>query len=183
LGDSVSVSGACLTVILIAKPKFQVEATKQTVESTNISGWHSSTKVNLERALKVGDRFGGHMVQGHIDGTGKITKVRYMAGSNEYSVEVPNYIRELVVSKGSITIDGVSLTIVGKTKLGFKLMTIPFTLENTTLGVLKPGEKVNIETDIVFRWLAERYPQNHSENNGDAWDANSTNITEIYRED
>ena len=178
-----SVSGACLTVISIENSKFQVEATKQTVESTNISRWLSSTKVNLERALKVGDRFGGHMVQGHIDGTGKISKVRYMAGSNEYSVEVPAYIRELVVSKGSITVDGVSLTIANKTKLGLKLMIIPFTLNNTTLGTLKPGDIVNVETDIIFRWLAERYPQDHTENKIDAWDDNFSKLTDIHRED
>ena len=123
------------------------------------------------------------MVQGHIDGIGKVSKVRYMAGSNEFSVEIPRNIRELVVGKGSITVDGISLTVASKTKHGFTLMVIPYTVENTTIGTLKAGDRVNIETDIVLRWLAERYPQENNINNTDTWDDNFSQIAGIHRED
>ncbi len=123
------------------------------------------------------------MVQGHIDGLGTVSRVRFMAGSSEYTIEAPRKVRDNTVNKGSITIDGVSLTIASKTKLGFTLMLIPFTLENTTLGLLKPGDRVNIETDIVFRWLAERYPRATNENRSDTWDNSFSQVEGIHSED
>lgn len=183
LGGSISINGTCLTVTSVTNSKFKVEATQQTNEITNISKWHSGKKVNLERAMKAGDRFGGHIVQGHVDGLGKIAKIGYMAGSNEYYIEAPQNIRDLIVDKGSITIDGVSLTIAGRTKLGFSLMLIPFTLKNTTLGLLRPGDEVNIETDIIIRWLAEKYHQEIQKYRTDTWEQTFSQINSIHKEE
>ncbi len=157
LGDSVAVNGPCLTVAEILKDEFKVEATKHTVDSSAIVDWNVGRKLNLERALKVGDRLGGHIVQGHVDGIGSVSKVRYGAGSTDIYIETAANVINLIVPKGSITVDGVSLTVAEKYKRGFKIMVVPFTLEHTTLGDLKPGGKVNLETDLILRWLADRF--------------------------
>ena len=156
-GDSVAISGPCLTVIELVRDGFCVEASAHTVSHSTVGSWQIGRRVNLERALKVGDRLGGHIVQGHVDGIGKAAKIRYGEGLTDIYIEAPEAIMKLLAPQGSVAVDGVSLTLTGKTARSFKLMVIPYTLQNTTLGDLKPGDAVNIETDIIIRWLADRF--------------------------
>ncbi len=157
LGDSVSVNGVCLTVNRLVRNSFGVEAAAHTVKSSAIVDWQAGRKVNLERALKVGDRFGGHIVQGHIDGVGRVSKIRYGEGSTDIYIETDVSMMKLMAPKGSVAVDGVSLTLAEKSARGFKLIVIPYTLQHTCLGDLKPGDGVNIETDLIIRWLADRF--------------------------
>ncbi|MFH0765258.1 MAG: riboflavin synthase [Calditrichota bacterium] len=161
-GDSVAVSGPCLTVIERGRDWFKVEASSLTIQNTTIGTWRSGRRLNLERALRLSDRLGGHLVQGNVDGVGETERIRFASGFTEIQISSPPPIRSLLISKGSIALDGVSLTISEKTTSGFKLMVIPYTLERTTLGGLKPGDRVNLETDLVIRWLAERFPNQSS---------------------
>ena len=157
LGDSIAVSGPCLTVTDIGRDSFQVEATAYTVDQSTLKTWNIGRKVNLERALRVGDRLGGHIVQGHVDGIGTVSRVSYRSGSTHIYFDVSVSLLRLMAPKGSVAIDGVSLTLAEKSVRGFMVMVIPFTLESTTLGDLKPGHQVNIETDLIIRWLADRF--------------------------
>ncbi|MCF7811115.1 riboflavin synthase [bacterium] len=157
LGDSVAINGVCLTVIELKRDGFIVEASSHTVKQCTIHSWQIGRKINLERALAVGDRLGGHIVQGHIDGIGRVAKIRYGEGSTDIHIEAPDSVMKLIAPKGSIAVDGVSLTVAEKTARSFKLMVIPYTLQNTCLGELKPGDNINLETDVVIRWLADRF--------------------------
>ncbi|MDP8228977.1 MAG: riboflavin synthase [Candidatus Electryoneaceae bacterium] len=157
LGDSIAVSGPCLTVTDVGRDSFQVEATTYTVDQSTLKTWNVGGKVNLERALRVSDRLVGHFVQGHVDGIGKVSRISYRGGSTHIYFDVSASILKLIAPKGSVAIDGISLTLAEKTVRGFMIMVIPFTLESTTLGDLKPGNQVNIETDLIIRWLADRF--------------------------
>ncbi len=157
-GDSIAVSGPCLTVTEVGGGWFRVEATGQTAAVSTIGNWQAGRKVNLERALKVGDRLGGHIVQGHIDGVGRVVRVNYRPGSTLVVIETPPKLTGLLAPKGSVAVDGVSLTIAEKSARRFTVMLIPFTMEHTTLDGLRPGSEVNIETDLIIRWLADRFP-------------------------
>jgi len=157
IGDSVAVSGPCLTVTDIERDRFTVEATSYTVENSSIADWQVGRKLNLERALRVGDRLGGHFVQGHVDGVGKVDRIKYGSGATHIHIAVSNYLLQLMAPKGSVTVDGVSLTLADKSARSFQIMVIPHTLEKTTLGELHPGSRINIETDLIIRWLADRF--------------------------
>ena len=143
----------------VERDGFRVEATEHTLANTSIPTWKPGQKLNLERALKVGDRLGGHIVQGHIDAVGRVTRVQYGSGSTVIHLDIPPAVNRLLTGRCSVALDGVSLTVAEKTHRGFKVMVIPYTLEHTALGDLKPGGEVNIETDIIIRWLAERFPE------------------------
>ncbi|HHE47261.1 MAG TPA: riboflavin synthase [Bacteroidetes bacterium] len=156
-GDSVAVNGPCLTVTELQRDRFKVEASAHTVAHSTIGGWQVGKRVNLERALKVGDRLGGHIVQGHVDGIGRAAKIRYGEGSTDIYIEAPTPVIELLAPRGSVAVDGVSLTLAEKTPRSFRLMIIPYTLQHTCLKDLKPGDSVNIETDLIIRWLADRF--------------------------
>jgi riboflavin synthase len=158
-GDSLSVDGICLTITEVHAGSVAVEASEHTVAESTIGNWQVGRRVNLERAVKVGDRLGGHIVQGHIDGLGRVTRVRFGEGSSDIYIDLDGRLLKLVAPKGSIAVNGVSLTIAEKMSRGFKLMVVPYALEHTTLGELKPGDEVNIETDIIIRWLADRFPE------------------------
>lgn len=157
LGDSVAVNGVCLTVNERKPGSFSVEASSHTVSESTVGDWQLGRRVNLERALKVGDRLGGHIVQGHVDGIGRVAKIRYGEGSSDIFIEAPEQIMKLLAPKGSVAVDGVSLTLADKRARSFKVMVIPYTLEHTCLGDLKPNETVNLETDLIIRWLADRF--------------------------
>lgn len=159
ISDSITINGPCLTVTDFDSRSFQVEATAYTVKNSTLSSWNVGRRVNLERALKVGDRLGGHVVQGHVDGIGKISRIRFAEGFTTISVEAAPGLMSLMAPKGSVAIDGVSLTLAEKSSRGFQLMVIPYSLEHTTLGDLRPGDSVNIETDLFIRWLADRFPE------------------------
>lgn len=158
LGDSIAVSGACLTVERFDARSFTVSATSQTLDSTTLGDLTVGRKVNLERAMQLSDRLGGHLVQGHIDGIGRVAKIRFGTGSTDVHLDLQPATLKLVAPKGSICVDGVSLTVADKNARGVKLVIVPFTLQNTTLGELTPGMQVNIETDLIIRWLADRFP-------------------------
>jgi len=150
-GDSVAVSGCCLTVVEPGNAAFAVEAVAATLEQTTLGRFRPGQRVNLERALQAGARFGGHFVQGHVDETGKVRRVTRHAGYHELAVEVKRESAGWLVPKGSVGVDGVSLT-VARTRPGeFSVNVIPHTWEDTTLRELRPGSLVNVEFDLLVK--------------------------------
>jgi len=158
LGASVACVGVCLTVTEKGSDAkghwFAVDASAETLRVTTLGGWAPGAKVNLERALKVGDELGGHIVSGHVDGVGRLEAIEPEAHSKRLSFSVPKALAHFVAQKGSIAIDGVSLTVNGVKGSRFEVNIIPHTLAVTTLGTLKPGDAVNIEIDVMARYLA-----------------------------
>lgn len=172
IGDSVAVNGICLTAVEVAEAIFTVTATESTIKATTVKDWQVNRELNLELAMKMGDRLGGHLVQGHVDAVGKVARMRYLAGHTEVYVETSSKVLGLLPEKGSVTVDGVSLTVLSKNNRGFWLMIIPHTIENTAFRIIKPNTLVNIETDLFIRWLAERFPSNVSPEDFD-WEGGS----------
>jgi riboflavin synthase len=153
LGESVAVNGACLTVVAAGGPAFAFEVGFETLAKTNLGGLRPGDRVNLERALRVGDRLGGHFVSGHIDCTGRVLE-RVPAGEYELIwFGFPPAFGELMVAKGSVAVDGISLTLVDVRADRFSVMLIPHTLSHTTLGGRKPGDAVNLEFDLLAKHL------------------------------
>ncbi|MCS7265308.1 MAG: riboflavin synthase [Armatimonadetes bacterium] len=152
-GESVCINGACLTVVEIQPPVFWVEAVEETLARTNLGFLKPKDKVNLERALSVSGRLGGHFVQGHIDGTGVVAQIVPRVGSKVMKVHTPKELMPYIVPKGSIAIDGVSLTVVEIGENWFTVWLIPYTLEHTTLGLRKVGDAVNLEVDIIAKYV------------------------------
>ncbi len=155
-GESISINGVCLTVTKSEKDWFQVFASNGTLKTTTLGNIRKGTPVNIERAIKMGDRLGGHLVQGHIDGKGKIISKRVSQGTITFSISIDRELLKYIVPKGSITIDGVSLTVAGKNNSCFTISIIPYTQDNTTLKFLKTGDFVNIESDIIGKYLLQR---------------------------
>ena len=155
-GDSIAVSGVCLTVTDQGPDWFTADVMRQTLDVTSLAGIAPGTPVNLERALATHTRLGGHIVQGHVDGTGEVLEVRPGAHWQVVRISLPQDLAPLVVDKGSITVDGVSLTVsavspASETDQWFEVSLIPETLEVTTLGLRTVGDRVNLETDILAR--------------------------------
>jgi riboflavin synthase len=151
IGDSISVNGACLTVIKKGQNILSFEVMPETSKKTNLSGLKIKDKVNLERALKIGDRLSGHFVLGHIDCIGIIRRKNYVSNNLCFEIAVPAKFMRYILAKGSIAVDGISLTIVDKKSSVFTVYTIPHTLKNTTLGFKGPSNKVNIEFDLLIK--------------------------------
>lgn len=151
LGDSLSVSGACLTVAAMDSGVYEFDLSHETLKLTILGALLPGDLVNLERALKVGDRLGGHFVSGHVDGIGSVKNVRKAGDGAEMEFIVPVDLALYVAQKGSISVDGVSLTSFSPSKDGFTVALIPHTLLNTTLGHRKPGDAVNLEVDLLAR--------------------------------
>jgi riboflavin synthase len=154
LGESVSVSGACLTVVAVSLAAFEVEVSPETLAKTTLALKKVKDKVNLERALKIGDRLGGHLVTGHVDGLGLVRERREGPAFFTLSVELPPPLAPYVIDKGSIAVDGVSLTVNTVQGHRFSVYIIPHTAQNTTLAQLKVGDQVNLETDIIGKYVA-----------------------------
>lgn len=154
IGDSVSVSGACLTVTKKENDVFGFEIMPETLKITNLGSLRISDKVNLERSLKIGDRLSGHFVTGHIDCTGIIRQKKYVEANLCFEIAVPAEFMGYCIPKGSVAVDGISLTIAGKKSGTFVVYIIPHTLKNTTLGFKGPSDKVNIEFDILAKKAA-----------------------------
>jgi riboflavin synthase len=153
LGESVAVGGCCLTVVAIEGSEFDVQAGPETMARTNLGDRKPGERVNLERALKVGDRLGGHFVQGHIDTTA-ILRNRDRQGDWEFlKFEIEPSWTSLLIEKGSIAVDGISLTLTDVSAAGFAVMLIPHTLAMTTLGSNMPGDRVNIEIDMLAKHI------------------------------
>lgn len=153
VADSISVNGCCLTVVQTDDQTMAFQAGPETLARTNLGDLKTGSPVNLERALMVGDRLGGHFVSGHIDGTGKLLKRNDMGDWSDFWFSVPRELAVQMASKGSIAVDGVSLTIVASQPDRFSVALIPYTLAVTTLGPMKVGDKVNLETDILAKYV------------------------------
>jgi riboflavin synthase len=153
LGDSVAVNGACLTVVASDDATFSFEVGPETLRLTNLGELRPGDRVNLERSLRVGDRLGGHIVQGHIDGLGRVAE-RIPQGEYETVwFSCPEALAAEMVRKGSVAVDGVSLTLVDVERHRFSVMLIPHTLAHTTLGFKGPGAAVNLETDLLAKYV------------------------------
>jgi len=153
LGDSISVNGACLTIVRMSGDSFTVDIMPETMRRTAIGRLHYGDKVNLERAMASGGRFGGHFVQGHIDGTGVILFTRPEREAIILQVEASNAVMRYVVEKGFIAVDGVSLTVIASDDTSFSVSLVGYTRENTILGQRKPGDTVNIEIDVIAKYV------------------------------
>lgn len=154
LGASISHSGVCLTVIEKQPGWFAVEVSGETLSKTTLGGWLAGSRVNLERATRVGDELGGHIVSGHVDGLGTVVEITPEGGSHRMTLEAPEPLHRFIAAKGSVTVDGVSLTVNSVEGRRFGLNIIPHTWEATTLGDLKVGDAVNLEIDMLARYLA-----------------------------
>ncbi|MBF1134456.1 MAG: riboflavin synthase [[Eubacterium] brachy] len=153
LGDSIAVNGICLTAIKWDNGSFTVDVMRETLERTSLHRLRAGSFVNLERALAANGRFGGHIVSGHIDGTGEIINIRRDANAVWYKIKTSEKIMEFIIEKGSIAIDGISLTVAKVDRSAFYVSVIPHTLENTILLSKKPGDIVNLENDIVGKYI------------------------------
>lgn len=153
LGDSVAINGCCQTVTNINNNKFTIQAVFETIKLTNFNEFKTNQKVNLERALTINTRLGGHIVSGHIDGIGKIISITNLGNSIIFEISAPQHILKYVIHKGSITINGVSLTICELLENSFKVSIIPHTFNNTTFSTLKIGDNVNLEPDILAKYI------------------------------
>jgi len=153
LGDSISINGCCLTVIAIDGTRLDFEAGEETLSRTNLGGLETGSVVNLERSLAVGDRLGGHYVTGHIDAIGKLVERRDDPPWAHLRFQMPQRLASQVAAKGSIAIDGISLTVVDADCDSFSVALIPHTLEVTTLGNRKVGDAVNLETDVLAKYV------------------------------
>lgn len=152
-GDSIAINGACLTVTQIKGSEVFFDVSGETLSKTTIGKLSISDHVNIERSLKLGDKLGGHFVTGHVDCVGKIGKIENETGQCTIWFSVSNEITNMMIKKGSVAIDGISLTIVDLKEKLFSVALIPFTLDATTLGSRKTGQKVNIETDMLGKWV------------------------------
>jgi riboflavin synthase len=153
IGASIACSGCCLTVVKKIDDIFFVDVSAETISKTNISEWTDGTKINLEQALKMGEELGGHIVSGHVDGLAKLVSLTQEDGSHRLIFDVPSELGGFIAPKGSVTLDGISLTVnevEGKT---FGVNIIPHTWDNTTLGRIREGDKVHIEIDMLARYV------------------------------
>lgn len=154
LGASISHAGCCLTVTEKGAGWFAVEVSNETLSKTTLGAWKTGDGVNLERAAKLGDEMGGHVVSGHVDGLGRVVSITPEGGSHRIEIEAPAPLHRYIAAKGSITVDGVSLTVNAVEGQVFSLNIIPHTWDVTTLGRLKVGDPVNLEIDMLARYLA-----------------------------
>ncbi len=154
IGASVSHAGCCLTVVEKGPGSFAVEVSGETLSRTTLGQWRAGTRVNLERAVRLGDELGGHMVLGHVDGVGEVVQAQDEGGSRRIAVRAPQPLHRFIAPKGSITVDGVSLTVNEVDGQVFGVNVIPHTLSVTTLGELRPGAHVNLEIDVLARYAA-----------------------------
>lgn len=153
-GDSLAVQGVCLTVAAVQGLRVTLEAVGETVRRTTILGWRSGRRVNLEQALRVGDRLGGHVVTGHVDGTARLITKKKQAEGLYLTVQPDTALLPYLAPQGSVALDGVSLTIAGREGNTFRVSLVPTTLEKTTLGERRPGDELNIEIDPLARYVA-----------------------------
>ena len=158
IGASIACDGACLTATKVdpAGPgsTFAVDVSNETLARTTLDEWQPGRRINLERALKAGDELGGHIVAGHVDGVGRIVEMHADGQSRRFTLEVPPDLAPYIASKGSVALDGISLTVNEVVKNGFGINIIPHTLTHTALGAKKPGDRVNIEVDVFARYVA-----------------------------
>ena len=153
IGDSIAVNGVCLTVVSLGNNSFSVNVMRETLRCSNLGRLHYGDQVNLERALVLGGRLGGHLVLGHVDDTGKILDVSSEEGSRIVKISAPAGLLRYIVDKGFIAVGGVSLTIVDVDDSSFVVSLVTYTMENTTLGGKRPGDAVNLEVDVIAKYV------------------------------
>jgi riboflavin synthase len=154
MGESVAIAGACMTVVAKGPGEFAVEVSAESLRRTTLGELSDGDPVNLERAMRLGDRVGGHMVSGHVDGTGSVHSIRPEGESSIYTFRVPPELAPMLVEKGSVAVDGISLTCFHCEGDRFDVAVIPHTQGVTTLGTKKPGARVNIEVDVMGKYVA-----------------------------
>ncbi|MEY2631273.1 MAG: Riboflavin synthase [Bacteroidota bacterium] len=154
IDQSVAHNGVCLTVVGIDNNDYTVTAIKETIDKTTLGEWQVGDLVNLERAMKLGDRLDGHIVQGHVDQTGVCKSITEANGSWYFSFEYDSQLSNITIEKGSITVNGVSLTVVNSQANGFSVAIIPYTFEHTNFKTFKVGSKINLEFDVVGKYVA-----------------------------
>jgi riboflavin synthase alpha subunit len=158
-GDSVAVDGVCLTVVAVAGPDLSFDAVPETLERTTLATLEPGSMVNLEPALRAGDALGGHYVQGHVDGTGRVRSVRAEGSGKRIWFDTPSELARYVAPKGSIAVQGTSLTVAAVDDDGFAVALVPHTLASTTLGTLEPTDYVNLETDVLAKYVERLLPR------------------------
>jgi riboflavin synthase len=156
LGESIAINGCCLTVSAKNGRTFTADVSPETLRRTTLGALRPGAQLNLERSLRIGDRLGGHLVQGHVDGVGRLEKIRPVGAWREYVFTAPPPVARHLVEKGSIAVDGISLTSYATERGRFTVALIPETLKRTTLGRARPGDRVNLEADVIAK-LVERY--------------------------
>jgi len=157
IDQSVAHNGICMTVVAIDKNLYTVTAIGETINKTNISHWQIGDIINLERAMKLGDRLDGHIVQGHVDQIGNCIVAKETNGSWYYTFEYDESLQNITIEKGSITVNGVSLTVVDSGKNTFSVAIIPYTFEHTNFKTFKEGTKVNLEFDMIGKYVSRLY--------------------------
>jgi riboflavin synthase len=157
IDQSVAHNGVCLTVVEIFDNKHVVTAIQETINKTTLGLWEIGDKVNIERAMKLGDRLDGHIVQGHVDQTAICTSIQEKSGSWEFTFEYDSALNNITIEKGSITVNGTSLTVVNSAKNSFSVAIIPYTYEHTIFHTFEIGTKVNLEFDVVGKYIARMY--------------------------
>jgi riboflavin synthase len=153
LGDSIAVNGTCLTAVNFSRTEFSVDLSPETMRRTSLGQLSEGSPVNLERALLASDRMGGHIVQGHVDSTGRVMASRVDGDSIIFRIRVPKRLNPYIVEKGFIAVDGISLTVVKRGASSFTLAVIPYTLKNTNLATVSIGDRVNLEADILAKYV------------------------------
>jgi riboflavin synthase len=153
VGDSIAVNGVCLTAVAVQNSRIDVEVVRETLSRSNLGALQPGDPVNLERPMPAQGRFDGHIVQGHVDGVGTVSQVVSDGDDRRLTIRVPTGLARFIVEKGSITVDGVSLTVTGVGSDQFEVALIPHTLEVTTLGLRKEGDPVNLEVDIIAKYV------------------------------
>lgn len=153
LGDSIMNNGICLTVVEFDEASFVADLSEETLSVTTAGNWQIGTRVNLEKSLTLADRLGGHLVSGHVDGIGEVISRESSARAETFSIAAPDNLAKYIAHKGSITVDGTSLTVNAVNENRFDLTIIPHTLENTIIGEYQPGTEVNLEVDLLARYL------------------------------
>ncbi len=153
LGDSIAVNGTCLTAVSFDRTEFSVDLSPETMRRTSLGQLSVGGPVNLERALLASDRMGGHIVQGHVDGTGRVMSTKRDRDSTIFRIRVPKRLNRYIVEKGFVAVDGISLTVVKRGASSFTLAVIPYTLANTNLAALSVGDRVNLEADILAKYV------------------------------
>jgi riboflavin synthase len=159
IGDSVAISGCCLTVVAVENGTLSFDAVPETLERTSLGGLAPGGAVNLESAVRAGEPLGGHVMQGHVDGVGTVRAVEPEGEGRRIWFDAPESVLRYVVEKGSIAVDGVSLTVAGLDDDGFAVALIPHTLAVTTLGELEPGRTVNLEADVLAKYVERLLPR------------------------
>lgn len=153
VGDSVAINGVCLTAVTISKGITEFEMIGETIKKTNLGSLQHGDRVNIERSLKVGQRLEGHFVLGHVDEVGIISKIEKQSNQVQLWIKIPKELSRYIIKKGSVTVDGISLTVVDVSKNQFSISLIPHTVKITNLSYKKTGDKVNIETDILGKYI------------------------------